>query len=324
MGGLERPLIKALQTCNHGILISASSMRTRLNPQAPGRTLRTENPRSKKLQGCNNGGHRIWHWGGEQPGQGNPCSSAHRHLCWPKIETKGEETQGGKSHHYGVGFTCRNKPLKCPIPEFLLGKLWQHFLGSLADPVCLLAGALALSGPDTSALSPSPPDSWRPSKTSYTASPSLWNNSLWGTVIPSMKHINWVHTCTCLKHKTPKEIYLQVPLRDSFHPRNDFQIFFDSESWMCGGRQWAGSLEQDTDLPTEFKDLTDFSQANSFELKVDFRGQFETTFSFSFDEWPGSWASNPGCPHSKAYTLPALFHSIVLPYVFLQGSSWDI
>lgn len=69
---------------------------------------------------------------------------------------------------------------------------------------------------------------------------------------------------------------------------------------------------------------TNFSRANSFALKADFRGQFETTFSFSFNEWPGSWASNPGCPHSKAYTLPALFHSVVLPHVFLQGSSWDI
>ena len=74
-----------------------------------------------------------------------------------------------------------------------------------------------------------------------------------------------------------------------------------------------GSSEQDTDLPTEFKDLTNFSQANSFALKADFRGQFETTFSFSFDEWPGSWASNPGCPHSKAHTLPALFHSVSPP-----------
>lgn len=60
--------------------------------------------------------------------------------------------------------------------------------------------------------------------------------------------------CTCLKHKTPKEIYLQVPLRDGFPRGNEFQIFSDSESWMCGGGQWAGSSEQDTDLPTEFKD----------------------------------------------------------------------
>ena len=98
-------------------------------------------------------------------------------------------------------------------------------------------------------------------------------------------------------------------------------VVVDSE---LGAQDRIQTCILDTDLPTEFKDLTDLSQANSFELKADFRGQFETTFSFSFDEWPGSWASNPVCPHSKAYTLPALFHSIVLPYVFLQGSSWDI
>ena len=70
-----------------------------------------------------------------------------------------------------------------------------------------------------------------------------------------------------------------------------------------------GSSEQDTDLPTEFKDLTNFSQANSFALKADFRGQFETTFSFSFDEWPGSWASNPDALIPK-HTLFQLYFTL--------------
>lgn len=37
-------------------------------------------------------------------------------------------------------------------------------------------------------------------------------------------------------------------------------------------------------MPTEFKDLPDFSWANSFEPIADFRGQFETAFNFSFSE----------------------------------------
>lgn len=44
-----------------------------------------------------------------------------------------------------AGISPWEKEHKCPIPGFLLVELGQHFWGSLADPMCLVAGALGLS-----------------------------------------------------------------------------------------------------------------------------------------------------------------------------------